>query len=129
MPLTTRGAGAAVQVRVVRPWSRCSAGSAGSRRSVDPAEVESETSSWYGSRELRLGAAAPSEQPQVAAGAAVRSICNSAVRPADDVAIFLRDDISAQQRGDLDTALRSDPLVRDVRFENHDEAYAKFRVL
>jgi cell division protein FtsX len=76
-----------------------------------------------------LGAGAPAEQPQVAAGAAVRSLCASAVRPADDVAIFLRDDISALQRSDLDTALRSDPLVRDVRFENHDQAYAKFRVL
>lgn len=43
--------------------------------------------------------------------------------------IILRTDITDQQRGDLDAALRSDPSVRDARFESRDRAYAQFERL
>ncbi|MCZ7434867.1 permease-like cell division protein FtsX [Micromonospora sp. WMMC241] len=44
-----------------------------------------------------------------------------------DVRVFLRPEITDQQRLDLREALRSDPLVRSVAFQSHDEAYARFK--
>jgi hypothetical protein len=48
---------------------------------------------------------------------------------ASEVSIFLSYHITASQRSDLQAALQADPLVRDLRFESHEEAYARFRRL
>jgi cell division transport system permease protein len=75
---------------------------------------------------LNVAAPAGRQHPPTAAA---QSMCSSAARPANDVSIVLRDDISDAQRGELNAALRSDPLVRDVRFESHEQAYVRFEVL
>ena len=46
---------------------------------------------------------------------------------ASDVSIFLARDITASQRSDLRAALQADPLVRDLRFESREEAFARFK--
>ncbi|MCW3839304.1 permease-like cell division protein FtsX [Micromonospora yasonensis] len=43
------------------------------------------------------------------------------------VSIFLKTDVSDQQRTDLDTKLKSDPLVKEVTYVNKDEAYNRFK--
>ena len=43
-----------------------------------------------------------------------------------DVSIFLTDTVTQSQRAALDTALRAEPAVRDLRFESREEAYANF---
>jgi cell division transport system permease protein len=47
-------------------------------------------------------------------------------RRATDALVFLRADITDQQRLDLDRALQSDPLLRSVRFQSQEQAYARF---
>ncbi|QLQ38391.1 permease-like cell division protein FtsX [Micromonospora robiginosa] len=69
--------------------------------------------------------------PVVAAGALMPSTDPTCDRrwgyEAVDVGVFLRQEITDQQRLDLREALRSDPLVRSVTFQGHDEAYARFK--
>ncbi|SCG76463.1 permease-like cell division protein FtsX [Micromonospora humi] len=69
--------------------------------------------------------------PVVAAGALLPSAdptCDRRWgRETVDVRVFLRPEITDQQRLDLRDALRSDPLVRNVTFQGHDEAYARFK--
>ncbi|MEU4222361.1 permease-like cell division protein FtsX, partial [Actinoplanes sp. NPDC026623] len=48
---------------------------------------------------------------------------------ASDVSIFLAPDSTAAQRADLQAALGADPLVRDLRFESREAAYARFKAL
>lgn len=48
---------------------------------------------------------------------------------ASDVSIFLARDVTASQRSDLRAALEADPLVRDLRFESREEAFARFKQL
>lgn len=58
---------------------------------------------------------------------ATDTACVSPVRrEATDAAVLLRIDITDRQRLDLQKALRSDPTVRDVRFESRDQPYARF---
>jgi len=62
--------------------------------------------------------------------AAVDPACTSPVQDnPSDVAIFLADGITESERADLDSALRVDPLVRDLRFESRAEAFVKFKEL
>lgn len=44
-----------------------------------------------------------------------------------EVSIFLANEVSEQQRADLDTALKADPLVRDVIYESRQQAYDRFK--
>lgn len=44
-----------------------------------------------------------------------------------EVSIFLKTDVSEQQRTDLDTKLKGDPLVKEVTYVNKDEAYNRFK--
>jgi len=44
-----------------------------------------------------------------------------------EVSIFLANEVSDQQRADLNTALESDPLVRDVVYESREQAYERFK--
>ncbi len=46
-----------------------------------------------------------------------------------EVSIFLQDEVTDQQRTDLEAALNSDPLVRQVIYEDKKEAYARFQRL
>lgn len=46
-----------------------------------------------------------------------------------EVSIFLKNGVTAQQRSGLEAALKSDPLVREVKFETKDEAHARFQEL
>jgi cell division transport system permease protein len=46
-----------------------------------------------------------------------------------EVSIFLKPDVTEQQRTGLDTALKSDPLVREVKFETKEEAHVRFQEL
>jgi cell division transport system permease protein len=46
-----------------------------------------------------------------------------------EVSIFLKSDINDDQRNTLQTALKSDPLVKSVVYETSEEAYANFREL
>jgi cell division transport system permease protein len=46
-----------------------------------------------------------------------------------EVTIFLKSDITPEQRTGLETTLKGDPLVREVRFETKDQAHAKFQEL
>ncbi|MEV4642389.1 permease-like cell division protein FtsX [Actinoplanes sp. NPDC049548] len=56
--------------------------------------------------------------------------CTSPARDrASDVSVFLARDITASQRSGLLTALQADPLVRDLRFESREEAFARFKRL
>lgn len=48
---------------------------------------------------------------------------------ATDVGIFLRSDITGPQRDALRDTLRTDPIVRDVRFESRQQAYERFKEL
>ncbi|ATO14863.1 cell division protein FtsY [Micromonospora sp. WMMA2032] len=43
------------------------------------------------------------------------------------VSIFLKTDVQEQQRTDLETKLKADPLVRDVTYVDKDEAYKRFQ--
>ncbi|MEU1963944.1 permease-like cell division protein FtsX [Micromonospora sediminicola] len=43
------------------------------------------------------------------------------------VSIFLKTDVQEQQRTDLETKLKADPLVKDVTYVNKDEAYKRFQ--
>lgn len=44
-----------------------------------------------------------------------------------EVSIFLANEVSEQQRADLDTALKADPLVREVIYESRQQAYDRFK--
>jgi cell division transport system permease protein len=46
-----------------------------------------------------------------------------------EVSIFLKPDVTSAQRTELEAALESDPLVREVKFENKNEAHARFQEL
>jgi cell division transport system permease protein len=46
-----------------------------------------------------------------------------------EVSIFLADEITPAQRDDLQTALKGDPLVQEVRYESKQQAYEKFKEL
>jgi cell division transport system permease protein len=46
-----------------------------------------------------------------------------------EVSIFLKQDVTPQQRSGLEAALKSDPLVREVKFETKAEAHARFQEL
>jgi cell division transport system permease protein len=46
-----------------------------------------------------------------------------------DVTIFLDDTVTEAQRSALDEALRADPQVRNLQFENREQAYANFAEL
>jgi hypothetical protein len=48
---------------------------------------------------------------------------------ASEVAVFLRDDVTAAQRTALQSTLRDDPRVRDLRLESRAEAFERFREL
>jgi len=48
---------------------------------------------------------------------------------ASTVSIFLAQEVTASQRSDLRAALQADPLVRDLRFEGREEAFARFKQL
>ncbi|MFI7071441.1 permease-like cell division protein FtsX [Micromonospora sediminicola] len=43
------------------------------------------------------------------------------------VSIFLKTDVQDQQRTDLETKLKADPLVKDVTYVDKDEAYKRFQ--
>jgi cell division protein FtsX len=58
---------------------------------------------------------------------AIRPGCSQPVEVEDEITVFLRYDITDRQRADLDESLRSDPRVRQVRFETRDAAYEKFK--
>lgn len=45
----------------------------------------------------------------------------------NEIAVFLENDITDEQRAALDDWLRSDPRVRQARYESKEVAYAKFR--
>ena len=73
-------------------------------------------------------ALAPPAPPVPAAAA--DPACTSPVQDnASDVSIFLTEDVTEAQRAGLSSALRVDPLVRDVRYESRAEAFAKFKEL
>jgi cell division transport system permease protein len=44
-----------------------------------------------------------------------------------EVSIFLKANVTEQQRTVLESALKSDPLVREVKFETKNEAHARFQ--
>ncbi len=44
-----------------------------------------------------------------------------------EVSIFLKTDVSEQQRTDLDTKLKSDPLVKEVTYVDKQQAYERFQ--
>ncbi|MDQ7904842.1 permease-like cell division protein FtsX [Phytohabitans sp. ZYX-F-186] len=46
-----------------------------------------------------------------------------------EVAIFLNNDVTDQQRSDLDSALKSDPLVAEVIYESKEQAHEKFKTM
>jgi cell division transport system permease protein len=46
---------------------------------------------------------------------------------ATEIPVFLNDDITDAQRASLDAWLRSDPRLRQVRYESRETAYEKFR--
>ncbi|HEX2774360.1 MAG TPA: permease-like cell division protein FtsX, partial [Micromonosporaceae bacterium] len=46
-----------------------------------------------------------------------------------EVSVFLKPDVTEEQRTGLETALKSDPLVREVKFETKEEAHARFKDL
>lgn len=79
---------------------------------------------------------APAGPPPRASAAAVELMAQSEPQcrwpvseDATDVGIFLRPDITGQQRDALQDALRADPLVRNLRFESHNDAYGRFKQL
>lgn len=43
------------------------------------------------------------------------------------VSIFLKSDANEQQRTDLETKLKADPMIKDVTYVNKDEAYKRFQ--
>ncbi|MGC3859813.1 permease-like cell division protein FtsX [Micromonospora chersina] len=43
------------------------------------------------------------------------------------VSIFLKTDVNEQQRSDLETKLKADPMIKDVTYVNKDEAYKRFQ--
>ncbi|WP_433316710.1 permease-like cell division protein FtsX [Micromonospora chersina] len=43
------------------------------------------------------------------------------------VSIFLKTDVNEQQRTDLETKLKADPMIKDVTYVNKDEAYKRFQ--
>jgi cell division transport system permease protein len=71
-------------------------------------------------------ATAPPSVP-TAMSLATRPGCSQPVEVADEIAVFLRHDVTDRQRADLDESLRSDPRVRQVRFETREAAYEKFK--
>jgi hypothetical protein len=79
---------------------------------------------------------APAGRPPQASAAAVALMAQaepqctwSVSEYATDVGIFLRPDITWQQRDALRDALRADPLVRNLSFESHEDAYERFKKL
>ncbi|WBB64835.1 permease-like cell division protein FtsX [Micromonospora sp. WMMD812] len=44
-----------------------------------------------------------------------------------EVSIFLSQEVTEQQRTDLDSKLKTDPLVKEVLYVNKDEAYKRFK--
>jgi cell division transport system permease protein len=44
-----------------------------------------------------------------------------------EVSIFLKTDVNEQQRADLETKLKGDPLVKETTYVNKDEAYSRFK--
>jgi cell division transport system permease protein len=46
-----------------------------------------------------------------------------------EVSIFLANEVTEEQRANLDSALKSDPLVENVIYESKDEAYNKFKTM
>ncbi|MFE9958232.1 permease-like cell division protein FtsX [Micromonospora sp. NPDC005299] len=44
-----------------------------------------------------------------------------------EVSIFLKTDVNEQQRTDLETKLKADPLIKEVTYVNKDEAYKRFQ--
>ncbi|MDQ7908268.1 permease-like cell division protein FtsX [Phytohabitans sp. ZYX-F-186] len=53
--------------------------------------------------------------------------CSQPVEVVDEIAVFLRHDVTDRQLADLDESLRSDPRVRQVRFQTREAAYEKFK--
>lgn len=43
------------------------------------------------------------------------------------VSIFLKTDVNEQQRTDLETKLKADPMIKEVTYVNKDEAYKRFQ--
>ncbi|SCL60240.1 permease-like cell division protein FtsX [Micromonospora chersina] len=43
------------------------------------------------------------------------------------VSIFLKTDVNEQQRTDLETKLKADPMIKDVTYVDKDEAYKRFQ--
>jgi hypothetical protein len=84
---------------------------------------------------LNLAPAPAGPPPQVSAAALAlvaqkEPRCNWPVsRDATDVYIFLRHDATGPQRDALEDSLRTDPAVRNWRFESRQEAYETFKVL
>jgi len=78
---------------------------------------------------VALAPAEPTPPPVTAAAvmlAARGAPCAETLTRADQVSVFLDEDISESQRFNLDAALRADPIVRDLRFETREQAYAQF---
>jgi cell division transport system permease protein len=80
---------------------------------------------------LNVALAPAAKPPPVPAKAAMPALvtttpCAEPLKKADQVAVFLNRDITDAQRSNLDAALRTDPIVRNLRFESREEAYAKF---
>jgi cell division protein FtsX len=53
--------------------------------------------------------------------------CGQAAQAETEVAVFLRSDVTDRQRADLDESLRTDPRVRQVRYESKEASYEKFK--
>jgi hypothetical protein len=75
-------------------------------------------------------AAGPGAATIAPAGPGVAPVSMCVGAPGSDgvsaFAIFLDDHVTAAQRSRLEAALRADPLVLDLRFEDSGEAYEKF---
>jgi cell division transport system permease protein len=69
--------------------------------------------------------------PRLAAAAMAppSAVCTEVRRNADDVSVFLRSKVTDQQRQDLSSALKSDPLVLSVAYESREQAYHLFKAL
>jgi cell division protein FtsX len=53
--------------------------------------------------------------------------CGQPEQAAVEVAVFLLEDVTDQQRADLDESLRSDPRIRQVRYDSREVAYERFK--
>jgi cell division transport system permease protein len=77
----------------------------------------------------------PAEPPQtvpagIAAAMPPDPACTWPVQnEVSDVSIFLTSDVTDAQRAALNDALRTDPLVRELRYESRAEAYERFKRL